>query len=55
MLFFQSAYQSTTSGKFQDAIVKFRTILLSATLLVVDNKTEISEVNVLHVITQLLA
>ena len=42
---FQSAYQSTTSGKFQDAVVKFRNILLSVTLLVVDNKSEISEVS----------
>ena len=42
----QSAYQSTTSGKFQDAVVKFRNILLSVTLLVVDSKSEISEVSV---------
>ena len=42
---YQSAYQSTTSGKFQDAVVKFRNILLSVTLLVVDNKSEISEVS----------
>ena len=42
----QSAYQSTTSGKFQDAVVKFRNILLSVTLLVVDNKSEISKVSV---------
>ena len=34
----------TTAGKFQDAISKFRNILLSVTLLVVDNKTEIAEV-----------
>lgn len=44
-LLFQNAYQSTTSGKFQDAVVKFRTILLNVTLLVVDNKSEISEVS----------
>ena len=45
ILLFQSAYQSTTSGKFQDAVVKFRNILLSVTLLIVDNKSEISEVS----------
>lgn len=42
----QGAYHLTTAGKFQDATSKFRDILLSATLLVVDNKTEISEVSV---------
>lgn len=40
----QGAYQSTTSGKFQDAISKLRNILLNVTLLIVDSKSEISEV-----------
>ena len=40
----QTAYQLTTSGKFADAIERFRVILLSVPLLVVDNKQEISEV-----------
>ncbi|KAK2187376.1 hypothetical protein NP493_168g04047 [Ridgeia piscesae] len=39
----QVAYQLTTQGKFADAIEKFRTILLSVPLLVVDNKQEIAE------------
>ncbi|XP_062572484.1 coatomer subunit alpha-like, partial [Saccostrea cucullata] len=39
----QVAYQMTTTGKFGDAIDKFRSILLSVPLLVVDNKQEISE------------
>nr|CAB3232867.1 coatomer subunit alpha [Phallusia mammillata] len=39
----QDAYKLTTQGKFDDAIVKFRDILLSVPLLVVDNKQEISE------------
>lgn len=39
----QVAYQLTTSGKFTEAIEKFRFILLSVPLLVVDNKQEISE------------
>ena len=43
-LFLQGAYQSTTSGKFQDAISKLRNILLNVTLLIVDSKSEISEV-----------
>jgi coatomer protein complex subunit alpha (xenin) len=34
----------TTTGKFPDAIEKFRSILLSVPLLVVDNKQEIAEV-----------
>ena len=41
----QTAYQLTTSGKFGDAIERFRVILLSVPLLVVDNKQEISEVS----------
>ncbi|XP_055957036.1 coatomer subunit alpha isoform X2 [Patella vulgata] len=39
----QTAYQLTTSGKFVDAVDKFRSILLSVPLLVVDNKQEIAE------------
>lgn len=41
----QLAYQLTTQGKFEDAVIKFRSILLSIPLLVVDNKQEISEVS----------
>ena len=40
----QAAYQLTTGGKFSDAKEKFRSILLSVPLLVVDNKQEIAEV-----------
>ena len=40
----QQAYQLTTAGKFADAIDRFRAILLSVPLLVVDNKSEIAEV-----------
>ena len=36
----QSCYQMTTSGKFGDAIEKFRSILLSIPLLVVDTKQD---------------
>ncbi|XP_065908666.1 coatomer subunit alpha-like [Dysidea avara] len=39
----QAAYQSTTTGKFQDAVHKFQSLLLSITLLMVDNKQEIAE------------
>ncbi|XP_059167634.1 coatomer subunit alpha-like [Physella acuta] len=39
----QVAYQLTTAGKFGDAIDKFRSILLSVPLLVVDSKQEIAE------------
>ncbi|KAK0050417.1 coatomer subunit alpha [Biomphalaria pfeifferi] len=39
----QTAYQLTTAGKFADAIDKFRSILLSVPLLVVDSKQEIAE------------
>eukprot|EP00057_Strongylocentrotus_purpuratus_P019118 XP_011673592.1 PREDICTED: coatomer subunit alpha isoform X1 [Strongylocentrotus purpuratus] len=39
----QSAYQLTTQGKFPDAIVRFRSILLSIPMLVVDTKQEITE------------
>lgn len=40
----QSCYQLTTSGKFQDAIERFRMLMLSIPLLVVESKAEISEV-----------
>lgn len=40
----QLCYQLTTVGKFEEAVDKFRSILLSVPLLVVDNKQEIAEV-----------
>lgn len=40
----QIAYQLTTQGKFQEAVERFRSILLSVPLLVVDNKQDITEV-----------
>ncbi|GFO24200.1 coatomer subunit alpha [Plakobranchus ocellatus] len=39
----QIAYQLTTAGKFSDACNKFRAIMLSVPLLVVDSKQEIAE------------
>ncbi|XP_038045670.1 coatomer subunit alpha-like [Patiria miniata] len=39
----QAAYQLTMQGKFAPAAERFRTILLSVPLLVVDNKQEIAE------------
>ncbi|XP_063929353.1 coatomer subunit alpha [Zophobas morio] len=39
----QVCYQLTTGGKFSEAIEKFRGLLLQISLLVVDNKQEISE------------
>ena len=39
----QVAYQLTTAGKFQEAAAKFHHILLSVTLLAVDNKSEATE------------
>uniref|UniRef100_A0A8C8AXL6 Coatomer subunit alpha n=1 Tax=Otus sunia TaxID=257818 RepID=A0A8C8AXL6_9STRI len=39
----QLCYQLTTAGKFEEAVEKFRSILLSVPLLVVDNKQEITE------------
>ena len=39
----QSCYQLTTGGKFTDAIEKFRAILLTVPLLVVENKQDESE------------
>lgn len=41
----QLCYQLTTAGKFEEAVEKFRSILLSVPLLVVDNKQEIAEVS----------
>lgn len=40
----QVAYQLTTQGKFQEAVERFQSILLSVPLLVVDNKQDITEV-----------
>ena len=40
----QVAYNMTTAGKFAEAVEKFRYILLSVPLLVVDTKQEIAEV-----------
>lgn len=40
----QQCYQMTTSGRFDEAVDKFRSILLSVPLLVLDNKQEIAEV-----------
>ena len=39
----QSCYQLTTAGKFNDAVEKFRAILLSIPLLVVDTKQDETE------------
>ncbi|XP_043540753.1 coatomer subunit alpha-like, partial [Chiloscyllium plagiosum] len=39
----QVCYQLTTAGKFEEAVERFRLILLSIPLLVVDNKQEIAE------------
>jgi len=41
----QVAYQLTTQGKFQEAVDRFRSILLGVPLLVVDSKQDITEVN----------
>lgn len=41
----QQCYQLTTSGRFEEAVERFRVILLSVPLLVVDNKQEIAEVS----------
>ena len=40
----QQCYQLTTSGRFEEGVERFRAILLSVPLLVVDNKQEIAEV-----------
>ena len=40
----QQAYQLTTMGKFADAVEKFRAILLTVPLLVVDSRQDITEV-----------
>ncbi|KAM9719470.1 coatomer subunit alpha [Menidia menidia] len=39
----QQCYQLTTAGRFEEAVERFRAILLSVPLLVVDNKQEIAE------------
>lgn len=39
----QAAYRLTTNGKFQEAVEKFRSILLSVPLLVVDSRQDILE------------
>ncbi|KAM7379705.1 hypothetical protein PAMP_005239 [Pampus punctatissimus] len=39
----QQCYQLTTAGRFEEAVERFRFILLSVPLLVVDNKQEIAE------------
>lgn len=41
----QQCYQLTTAGRFEEAVERFRAILLSVPLLVVDNKQEIAEVS----------
>ena len=41
----QGAYQSTTGGRFSESVGKFRELLLSITLLVVDTKSELAEVS----------
>jgi coatomer subunit alpha len=41
---FQGCYQFTTAGKFAEAVDKFRQILLSIPLLVVETRQEIAEV-----------
>jgi len=43
----QLAYQMTTQGKFVEAVEKFRSVLLSVPLLVVDKRQDISEVGLL--------
>lgn len=43
----QAAYQLTTAGKFTEALDRFRTILLSVPLLVVDSKQEVAEVRLM--------
>lgn len=47
----QSCYQLTTSGKFNDAVAKFRSILLSIPLLVVETKQDEAEAIQLREIT----
>ncbi|XP_023224658.1 coatomer subunit alpha-like [Centruroides sculpturatus] len=48
----QTCYQLTTSGKFQEAIDRFRTLLLNVLLLVVETKQEITEAQQLLEICQ---
>ena len=40
-LFWQICYQLTTAGKFNEAVDRFRMLLLNVPLLVVDNKEEV--------------
>ncbi|XP_065175789.1 coatomer subunit alpha-like [Sycon ciliatum] len=40
----QSAYQMTTGGKFSEAVVVFRSLLLSAAMLSVDKRKDVEEV-----------
>ena len=40
---FQVCYQLTTAGKFNEAVDRFRSLLLSVPLLVVDNKEEVKK------------
>lgn len=40
---FQICYQLTTAGKFQEAVEKFRSLLLHIPLLMVDNRSELAE------------
>ena len=42
----QTAYQATTAGRFQDAVRKFQSLLLSTTLLALDDKQEITSVSI---------
>lgn len=48
----QKVYQLTTNGKFADAVVKLREILLSVPLLVVSSKQEVAEAEQLIAITR---
>ena len=43
LLILQGCYQMTTSGKFADAVNKFRAILLALPLLVVESKQDEAE------------
>ncbi|CAI2316133.1 unnamed protein product [Caenorhabditis sp. 36 PRJEB53466] len=48
----QKAYNLTTNGKFADAVVKFREILLAVPLLVVTTKQQVAEAEQLVTITR---
>jgi coatomer subunit alpha len=43
IVIFQVCYQMTTGGKFQEAVEKLRSLLLSIPLLVVDSRQEVAE------------